>query len=160
MTEKQISKFLKEFDTILEENVFLKPLTTFGTTFIPKTTTDFSTLKNVTTNVPLTNIFEDENGYRYEIFTPGITKNDLDIEIHGEHITITGEKQETESTTTTGKYITKELHETKFLRTFKLPKNIINEDIHAKTKNGITTIFIPKEKTTDWETNTRKIKIS
>ena len=47
----------------------------------------------------------------------------------------------------------------KFYRNFVLPENVLLEEIHAKVENGITTIFVPKEKPTKTKDYSRTIKV-
>jgi len=108
-------------------------------------------------NFPSTNIFEDEWVYKYEIITPGISKENLSIEINGETLTFKGECkiEKTEK----GDYVSKEYHYNKFYRTFEIPTNVVSEEIYAKTENGITTIYLPKEKPTKTKSYSRKVSI-
>jgi HSP20 family protein len=119
-------------------------------------------------NIPSTNVFEDEWSYKYEIITPGISKENisieingekenLSIEINGETLTFKGERkiEKTEK----GDYVSKEYHYNKFYRTFEIPTNVVSEEIYAKTENGITTIYLPKEKPTKTKSYSRKVSI-
>ena len=122
--------------------------------------TTTNTKGDTTTNYPLTNIYEDKWVYRYEVLTPGLTKEDINIELNGNLLTVS-----TETTTTTKDKKTdetrwtKEYHQTKFSRTYKLPKDVVLDEINAKTENGITTIFVPREKTTKTGEYTRTITV-
>ena len=108
-------------------------------------------------NLPPTNVFEDEWVYKFEIITPGLTKEDLSIDIKGETLTFKGDRkfEKTEK----GDYLTKEYHYNKFERSFEIPSNVVSEEIYAKTENGITTIFLPKEKPTKTKSYKRKVNI-
>jgi HSP20 family protein len=108
-------------------------------------------------NLVSTNIFEDEWVYKYEIITPGLTKQDLNIEISGDKLIFSGERKQDK--TEKGEYISKEYHWSKFYRVFEVPSNVVSEEIFAKTENGITTIFLPKEKPTKTKSYKRKVKI-
>lgn len=108
-------------------------------------------------NFPYTNVFEDEWVYKYEIITPGLSKENLQIEINGETLTFSGERKDEK--TDNGDYVSKEYHYNKFFRTFVIPTNVVSEEIYAKTENGITTIYLPKEKPTKTKSYNRKVSI-
>lgn len=110
-------------------------------------------------NLPATNIYEDEWSYRYELSTPGFIKNDLNIELDNSVLIIRGERKNTNKKEN-GEYIAKEYHANKFYRSFNLPENVVGDEIHAKVENGITTLFIPKEKPTKTKNLTKTIEIS
>ncbi len=108
-------------------------------------------------NLPPTNVFEDDWVYKFEIVTPGLTKEDISIDIKGETLTFKASKEVNK--TDKGGYITKEYHYNKFDRSFEIPTNVVSEEIYAKTENGITTIFLPKEKPTKTKSYKRKVNI-
>jgi len=112
---------------------------------------------DLNSNLPSTNVFEDEWVYKFEIVTPGLTKEDLSIDINGDTLVFKGEKKEEK--VEKGDYITKEYRYNKFERTFDIPSNVVSEDIYAKTENGITTIYLPKEKPTKTKSYKRKVSI-
>ena len=115
-------------------------------------------LKKYTSNKPLTNVYEDEWSFKYEIFTPGFLKENVNVEVKGEYIEVTGTLNN-EDNSENGNCIIKEFNLSKFFRSFVLPENVLLDEIHAKVENGITTIFIPKEKPTKTKDYSRKIKI-
>ena len=112
-------------------------------------------------NLPVTNIYEDDWSFRYELLTPGFTKKDINVSIENGSLSVDGERKDgkIERVMKEGGYISKEYHSTNFNRVFTLPDNVVCEEIHAKVKNGITTIFFPKEKKSNPKTHTRKITI-
>jgi len=111
-------------------------------------------------NLPSTNVFDDEWVYRYELSTPGLSKEDITIQINGNKLTFSGERSSnSDQKSEKGEYITKEYHHTKFVRSFEIPENVVSDEIHAKTENGITTIFLPKEKPTKTKSYTRTVSI-
>ena len=112
-------------------------------------------------NLPVTNIYEDDWSFRYELLTPGFTKKDINVSIENGSLSVEGERKDgkIERVMKEGGYISKEYHSTNFNRVFTLPDNVVCEEIHAKVKNGITTIFFPKEKKSNPKTHTRKITI-
>jgi HSP20 family protein len=94
-------------------------------------------------SIPSVNVFEDDDSYRYEIITPGLTKENIQISLEGHRLLFEGEvKKEKQEK---GNYISKEYQYSKFKRELFLPKNVLTEKITAKSENGITNITVPKE---------------
>jgi HSP20 family protein len=95
-------------------------------------------------SVPTLNIFENDDVYRYELVTPGLSKEDIKIEVSDNILTFNGE---TQTEVTDGeKWVTCEYRHSKFHRILGLPKDINIDEIYAKSENGITKIFVPKKK--------------
>jgi HSP20 family protein len=145
---KNFLNLMKEFEGVFSEDIF-PSYNNLRLRYTP--------LNNVSNNLPSTNVFEDEWVYKFEIITPGLTKEDLSIDIKGETLTFKGDRkfEKTEK----GDYLTKEYHYNKFERSFEIPSNVVSEEIYAKTENGITTIFLPKEKPTKTKSYKRKVNI-
>jgi HSP20 family protein len=109
-------------------------------------------------NLPVTNIFEDGWSFRYELLTPGFTKKDISVELNNGYLSVSGERNK-EDGKGDGEYISKEYHSTKFERTYSLPDNIVQDEVYAMIENGITTIFLPKEKPTKVNNLKRKVTV-
>jgi HSP20 family protein len=136
---------------------FYPTLTTYKFKTANKNTTT-NTNSETTSNYPFTNLYEDKWVYRYEVFTPGLTKDDVSLEINGNLLTLSSEKTNDDKKSK-GTYLTKEYYTTKFTRTYKLPEDAVLEEINAKTENGITTIYVPREKSTKTGEYTRTITV-
>ena len=101
--------------------------------------------RNISENLPSTNIVETKGDYQYELSTPGFSRENIKINLDDTTLTIKGERV-TENTNNDRDYLSKEFHSQKFSRTFNVPENIVLDEIYAKVENGITTLFLPKEK--------------
>ena len=101
--------------------------------------------RNISENLPSTNIVETKGDYQYELLTPGFDRENIKINLDDTTLTIKGERI-TENTNNDRDYLSKEFHSQKFSRTFNVPENIVLDEIYAKVENGITTLFLPKEK--------------
>lgn len=108
-------------------------------------------------NIPSSNLYEDEWVYRYEIITPGITKENISIEINGDMLVFSAEI--TSEKTEKGDYVSKEYHYNRFHRTFEVPTNVVSDEIYAKVENGITTVYLPKEKPSKTKSYKRKVNV-
>lgn len=76
---------------------------------------------------------------------PGISEDDINVEILDNVMTISGEKtEEKEENGEEGGYYYKESHSGKFSRSFTLPSEVVAEKAQADVKNGVLTITVPK----------------
>lgn len=118
----------------------------------------FPTFSDSTSSIPAVNIREDEKKYFLDLAVPGITKNDLKIDINEDVLTVSSEtKNETEENN--DGFRRKEFSYSSFCRSFYIPENVNNDKIEANYKDGILTIGLPKQ---EEEKNkiTRQVKIS
>lgn len=94
-------------------------------------------------SVPPVNIRETETSFEVELSAPGKHKEDFNIEIDNDMLTISSEHK-TENTTEEGKYTRKEFSFSAFRRSFSLPETVKTEDIRASYEKGILSISLPK----------------
>ncbi|NHM06279.1 Hsp20/alpha crystallin family protein [Flavobacterium sp. CYK-4] len=94
-------------------------------------------------SVPPVNIRETETAFEVELSAPGKQKEDFNIEIDNDMLTISSEHK-TENTTEEGKYTRKEFSFSAFRRSFTLPETVKSDDISASYENGILKISLPK----------------
>lgn len=98
-------------------------------------------------SVPAVNIKETEKEYQLEVATPGLDKEDFNIEVK-DHILKLSASKKTDSEETTEKYTRREFGFQKFERSFALPKNAIQiENIKASYDQGILKVTLPKQET-------------
>lgn len=92
---------------------------------------------------PVVDIEEQDDAYRVTVELPGISKNDIEINLKDNVLTITGEKK-------LDKQIEQQkIHQServygKFQRCFRLPELVDQEKISAEFSNGVLNIIIPK----------------
>jgi HSP20 family protein len=94
-------------------------------------------------NVPPVNIKENETSYEVELSAPGKTKEDFNIEVENEVLTISSQHQ-SETTQEQGRYTRREFSFSSFKRSFALPETVNQEDIQAVYESGILRITLPK----------------
>jgi HSP20 family protein len=99
---------------------------------------------NTGNSMPAVNIRETPDAFVVEMAAPGMEKKDFKIELDGNQLTISSEKQEQwENEKET--YNRKEFSYQSFYRTFHLPKEVVDADkIKAKYDNGILRLEVPK----------------
>jgi len=106
--------------------------------------------------VPAVNVKETDKAFTIELAVPGMKKEDLNIELDNNKLTISNEQEESKEEETE-KYTRREFMYSKFQRTFNLPKEVDSKNIKGDYQNGILNITIPKMK----ESNlTKKITIA
>ena len=93
--------------------------------------------------VPSVDISETEESFEISASLPGMTKEDINVDLDNGRLTISGERKfETEDT---GKnYHRVESGFGKFSRSFQLPDTIDQESIEAKYENGVLNITVNK----------------
>ncbi|KAG2089463.1 HSP20-like chaperone [Suillus discolor] len=74
---------------------------------------------------------------------PGIKQQDVNVEVHGNRLTISGESKCSDNHNK-GSYVVQERSYGKFSRTLQIPQGIKAEDVHAKMENGVLTVSFPK----------------
>ncbi|HEY9177394.1 MAG TPA: Hsp20/alpha crystallin family protein [Flavipsychrobacter sp.] len=95
---------------------------------------------NVTAPV---NIRETDKAYQLDVIAPGLKKEDFDIQVEKDVLTVSFEKKE-ESAETTEKFIRNEYQFRSFKRSFTLSDKINASDIAASYTDGVLSITLPK----------------
>jgi HSP20 family protein len=97
----------------------------------------------VTKWLPAANVKESPSAFQVELSAPGMAKEDFKIEVHDDVLNIEGNKEE-EKEEANERYTRKEFRTTSFVRSFRLPQNIVSDKIDAKYENGILKLVLPK----------------
>ena len=105
----------------------------------------FFTENKTEKSVPDVNIFETENSYEIEIDTPGVKKENLNVEIKDNILTISGKRL-----INNRKNNEKEKFYESFSRSFKI-KDIEEENIKANYENGVLFLSLFKNKTKNYK---------
>lgn len=101
-------------------------------------------VNSIGTSIPAVNIMETEDSFNVAVAAPGKTKEDFNIELDNDVLTISSEdKKEDESTE--GRFTRKEFSYSNFKRAFSLPDSVDNTKISATYKNGVLEIALPKK---------------
>ena len=93
--------------------------------------------------LPSFDIKETSSGYVFLADMPGVKQEDLDINLTGNRLTITG-KREVEERKDDENFFTIERSFGNFSRTFSLPEGVDSSGVKAELKNGILTLTVPK----------------
>ena len=92
---------------------------------------------------PSIDIDENDEAYTLTAEVPGLEKDDIDLELHGDFLTLKGEKRE-EKDEKKGACVYRERSVGRFERTIPVGSNIDREKIDAAFKNGVLTVTLPK----------------
>ena len=138
-------EFLTPVDTIIDR-FFNEAMPAFGTEFGVEFFGNNSYPKVDVTDHPDKIVIEAE--------IPGLTKEDVSVDLEQRVLTISGGKRDT-VVDENARYIRKELKRSSFKRSFKLGDNMKVKDIEADFNNGLLNITVPKRE----KDEPRKVKI-
>ncbi len=104
--------------------------------------------------VPAIDLYEKDGNYVVECVAPGMKKEDIDIEVSDNRLTISGKHQE-EKTEQNTRYHYREMRRGSFSRTVSLPHELDPEKVTANYENGILRIVLPAGK----QTQSKKVQV-
>jgi HSP20 family protein len=119
-------EFDRLFDRMLNTGIFGTTPRVFETMWTPSL--DFS---------------ENEKEYIVRVEAPGIPKEDLEVNLDGQSLTISG-RRDFEKEEKTEEYFWREREAGKFVRTVQLPAAVDKSKIDASYHDGIMTVRLPK----------------
>jgi HSP20 family protein len=96
-----------------------------------------------TMNVPAVNITEQKDDYLVSLAAPGLKKEDFKIDVDGNMLTISSEKEDSREEKDK-KFTRKEYSYSSFSRSFTLPEEINKEKIEARYEDGVLKISLPR----------------
>ncbi len=112
--------------------------------------------KEVFDFTPAVNTREGKEAYHIDVDLPGINKEDVDINVDKNVLTISGKREAKEEVKEENYYRLESSYGT-FSRSFTLPEKVDIENIRAASDNGVLEIIIPK--LTVLTDTTKKIEI-
>jgi HSP20 family protein len=92
---------------------------------------------------PSTDFSENEKEYIVRLEAPGIPKEDLEVNVEGQTLTLAG-RRDFEKEEKTEEYFWREREAGRFVRTIQLPAAVDRAKVTAEYQNGIMTIRLPK----------------
>lgn len=105
---------------------------------------------------PSIDIFEEGDDVVVKAELPGMKKEDIEVELTGDAITISGEKKEEQKVERKG-YYRHERSYGSFARSFTLPSEVRADEAKAEFKDGVLEIRVPK--TEEAKKKVRKVAI-
>jgi HSP20 family protein len=97
-----------------------------------------------TFTVPSVNIVEGKDDFKLSLAVPGMKKNDFKIDVTGNLLTISSEKEETKEEKEDN-YSRQEYNYSSFSRSFTLPEEVNKEKIDATYVDGVLKLVLPKK---------------
>ena len=104
---------------------------------------------------PKVNTREGKEAYHIEVELPGIKKEEVEVKVEENVLTISGERNLRDEVQEED-YHKVESYYGKFSRSFTLPERVDVENIHAESTDGLLEVVIPKLKV---DTSSKKIEI-
>jgi HSP20 family protein len=95
---------------------------------------------------PSTDLVETDDAYRMHLDVPGMSKEDIEINIRNRTLTVSGERTRTHSEEAED-YVRTERAFGRFHRSFTLPDAVDPNNIEAHYDNGVLQISVPKTET-------------
>ena len=100
-----------------------------------------------TMTMPAVNIVENKDEYKVSLAVPGMKKEDFNIDVEGNMLTISCEKEAT-TEEKEQQYTRREYSYSSFSRSFTLPEEVNREKIEAKYEEGVLKLMLPKREET------------
>jgi HSP20 family protein len=94
--------------------------------------------------MPVMDMVETNTEFIVRLEVPGIHKENLDINLNGAILTITGKREYAPAVEGEG-YLVKERAIGKFIRTLRLPAPVAEKKVAAEYQDGVLVVHLPKE---------------
>jgi len=107
-------------------------------------------------NVPAVDVYEDKNNVFVKAEIPGLKKEDMDVSLTDDILTLSSTKSETREEKKENFY-RKEIREGSFSRSLEIPCEIDRDRITASYSNGVLEVILPK--TPEAKKKTLKVNI-
>jgi len=144
------NEFLTPFDNLFDDvfsNLFPTIADDLGQDFFVKG------------SYPKVNVINKSDEIVIEAAIPGLAKEDVDVEIIDNILTITGTSNQHKDISN-DQYVRREIKKSAFQRSFQLGDNLDESNIEGIYDSGILTLRIPKLKPTPIQSEARKIEIT
>lgn len=93
--------------------------------------------------VPAVNIVEKQNHFEISLAAPGMKKDDFNIDVEGNLLTISAESEQKQEERDE-RHTRQEFNYTSFSRAFTLPDGVMRDKIDASYENGLLRLMLPK----------------
>ncbi|HZP65906.1 MAG TPA: Hsp20/alpha crystallin family protein [Rudaea sp.] len=90
-------------------------------------------------------VSEDDNGYTVKAEIPGVEKNDIDVSIERNQVSISAEVKRNSSRKENEKELYAERYVGRVYRSFSLPSDLDDTKALARYDNGVLTLTLPKK---------------
>lgn len=100
-------------------------------------------IRPLSIRMPSIDVYEEKDSVVVKAELPGMKKEDIEVNLAGENLTIKGEKKE-DKEVKEDNYYRRERSYGSFLRTVALPCDVKSDEIKASFKDGVLEIRVPK----------------
>jgi HSP20 family protein len=135
-TQAGVPTITRDFDEVFDR-IFNGPLAFPALTFEPIRKAMEGTW------MPAIDLTETEKEFILRVEVPGVPKENLDVHLEGEVLTLTGHR-ETKTTEKGENMLWEEREAGRFVRTLRLPKAVEANKVEAVFQDGILTVRVPK----------------
>ena len=94
--------------------------------------------------VPAVNITDNKDDYKLSVAAPGLKKTDFKIDVEGNMLTISSEKEDNKEVKD-ARYTRREYSYSSFSRSFALPEEVNQDNIEASYEDGVLKVVLPKK---------------
>ena len=98
---------------------------------------------------------EDADHLTVEAELPGFKKDEVEVTLEDQTLTISAERKETPDQQPKGEWLLNERRYTRFLRSFTLPQTVSEQSVNATLESGVLTVTLNKRE----ESKPRKIAV-
>lgn len=134
--------FIDDFESIFEDfrrsfDNLMKPYFPFE--YLPREIQDFSPVHYA----PL-DLIDEGDQYKIQVELPGMTKDDVEVNVTNEHLTIKAQK-ETSNENSGINYLHRERHYATWKRELRFPEDVYPDKAQGSMKEGLLELTIPKK---------------
>jgi HSP20 family protein len=97
-------------------------------------------------DVPAVNVRETADHYILEAAVPGFEKDEIEVSLKNGQLTIRGEKKSQQNGKDNERLTRSEFSYQMFSRSFSLPEDVLEGQIHARYKEGVLTLELNRNK--------------
>ncbi|HWC52492.1 MAG TPA: Hsp20/alpha crystallin family protein [Chitinophagaceae bacterium] len=147
MATKSLMKPSEMFPSVFED--FFKPWNEWF---------DNGSFLTRTMKMPAVNVTDNKDNYLVSLAAPGLKKSDFKIDVDGNMLTISSEKEENKEEKE-AKFTRKEYSYSSFSRSFTLPDEVNREKIDAVYEDGVLKLTLPKTEVSKKAAATKHIAV-
>jgi HSP20 family protein len=123
----------------------------------PRMWPGFGRLRGISLEAPALDVYEQKDDVIVKAEIPGLTKDEIDITMEGNTLTIKGEKKKEEEVKEEDYYRCERTYGA-FSRSIDLPVTVQTDKVNASFKNGVLEVRLPK--TEEAKKNVVKVKVA
>ena len=94
---------------------------------------------------PALNIVENTDGFRLELAVPGVSKEDIKVDVDKDNNLVISASQKAETEEKQENYLRKEFSYSTFSKKLTLPENVDKDAITASYSNGVLIVEVPQK---------------